>query len=99
MTLYEIMDLVKAGWSSEKILERYPLTAEQLQHAYNYFAAQGEAFEIEYQRVVRDSEERERYYRALEAERRRTMVSPPDTPEKAALRAKLAALKAQRGIE
>jgi hypothetical protein len=27
LTLYEIMDLVKAGWSSEEILEFYPLTA------------------------------------------------------------------------
>lgn len=99
MTLYEIMDLVKAGWSSEKILEFYPLTAEQLQDAYNYFAAQGEAFEIEYQRVVRASEERERYYRALESERERTMVRPPDSPEKAAIRARLAELKKQRGIE
>jgi uncharacterized protein (DUF433 family) len=99
LTLYEIMDLVKAGWSSEEILEFYPLTAGQLQDAYNYFAAQGEAFEAEYQRVVRESDERERYWRARQAERERTMVRPPDTPEKAAIRAKLAEIKARWGVE
>ena len=40
LTLYEIMDLVKAGWSSEKILEFYPLTAEQLQDAIAKASAQ-----------------------------------------------------------
>lgn len=99
LTLYEIMDLVKAGWSSEKILEFYPLTAEQLQDAYNYFAVHGEAFDAEYERVIRESDERERYWRARQAERERTMVRPPDTPEKAAVRARIAEAKARRGMQ
>jgi uncharacterized protein (DUF433 family) len=98
LTLYEIMDVVKAGWSSEKILELYPLTAEQLQDAYNYFAASGEAFEAEYQEVVRYSEELERYYRAKQEEILRAAANRPRTPEEAALRAKYEEHKAKMGI-
>ena len=98
LTLYEIMDLVKEGWPAEKILSFYPLSAEQLQAAYDYFAAHGEEFEAEYQRVVRESEESERYWRARQAEHERTMVRTPDTPEKAAIRAKIAEAKARLGI-
>jgi uncharacterized protein (DUF433 family) len=99
LTLYEIMDLIKNGRSADQILEIYPLTVAQLQSAYDYFAAHGEEFEAEYRRVVRESEERERYWRARQVEWERTMVRPPDTPEKAAIRARLAAVKAQRGME
>jgi uncharacterized protein (DUF433 family) len=99
LTLYEIMDLVKAGWSDDQILGFYPLTPDQLRAAHDYFAAHAEEFEAEYQRVVRESEERERYWRARQAEHERTMIRPPDTPEKAAARAKLAKWKAKHGIE
>jgi uncharacterized protein (DUF433 family) len=99
LTLYEIMDVVKAGWSSEKILELYPLTAEQLQDAYNYFATHGEEFEAEYQEVVRYSEELERYYRAKQEDILRAAANRPRTPEEAALRARFEAQKAKKGIK
>ena len=99
LTLYEIMDLVKAGWTSEKILEFYPLTAEQLQDAYNYFASHGETFEAEYQRVVRESEELERYYRARQEELMRAAANRPRIPEEAALRVRFEEQKAKKGIK
>ena len=99
LTLYEIMDLVKENWSPEKILSFYPLSAEQLQAAYDYFAAHGEEFEAEYQRVVRESEEMERYYRAKQAEREHAIANRPRTPEEAALRARFEELKAQKGMK
>jgi phosphate uptake regulator len=93
------MDLVKKDWPSEKILEFYPLTAEQLQDAYNYFAAQDEAFEAEYQEVVRESDELERYYRARQEELMRAIANRPRTPEEAALRARFEEQKAKKGIK
>jgi uncharacterized protein (DUF433 family) len=99
LTLYEIMDLVKKDWPSEKILEFYPLTAEQLQDAYNYFAAQGEMFEAEYQEVVRESEELERYYRARQEELMHIIATRPRTLEEAALRARFEEQKAKKGIK
>jgi uncharacterized protein (DUF433 family) len=99
LTLYEIMDLVKKGWPTEKILELYPLTDEQLQDAFNYFAAHGETFEAEYQQVVRESEELERFYRAKQEEILRAAANRPRTPEEAALRARFEEQKARKGIK
>jgi uncharacterized protein (DUF433 family) len=99
LTLYEIMDLVKKSWSSEQILDFYPLTVGQLQDAYNYFAAHGEVFEAEYQQVVRESEELEQYYRAKQEELMRAAANRPRTPEEAALRARFEEEKAKKGIK
>lgn len=95
ITLYAIMDYVTAGYPAEHIQHLYNLTDEQISDVLAYIDAHRMEVEAEYQQVLRDTEETRRFWeernRAVLAQRSPT----PDTPERAALRAKLQAWRDQ----
>ena len=49
ITLYNIMDGIKAGYPSKYIRDLYDLTDKQIADVYEYIETHGEEFESEYQ--------------------------------------------------
>lgn len=95
ITLYTIIEYLREGWSQEEIGGWLNLTTEQMRVALDYIKAHRDEVEAEYDAVIQEAEERQRYWEArlqghLAHERR---AAP--SPEKAALYAKLAEQQAQ----
>lgn len=87
-TLYSIMDYVHKDWPTERIRDWLGLNDEQISGAMAYIHEHREQVESEYQKVLRMAAESRRYWE--EFARNRPKPPPlPDTPERAALRAKL----------
>jgi uncharacterized protein (DUF433 family) len=104
MTLYFIMDFLKAGWPPHLLRDQLLLTEEQMQNVLDYIATNRETFEAEYAKVVQQCAERERYWRgrqeALQKRLAERLGPPPNlSPEQAAAWARLAALRKQRERE
>ncbi len=95
VTLYALLDYLNAGRSHEEIREWLALTDGQLQVALDYIANHKDEVEAEYSEVLRQSDERRRYWeRRLREHLARTPPAPP-SPEKAELYAKLAEQRGQ----
>jgi uncharacterized protein (DUF433 family) len=78
ITVYSVMDSIKANWSKEEILAHLPrISMEQLDAVYEYIDLHREEVEAEYARILR----REAEARA-ESERifRERSPYPPDMP-------------------
>lgn len=101
ITLYLIMDFLKDGWPPHLLRDQLLLTEEEMQNVVDYIAANRESFEAEYEEVVQQAAERERYWRARQDELQKRLDErpgpPPNlSPEQAAAWAKLAALRKKR---
>lgn len=95
VTLYALLDYLHAGRSHEQIGEWLGLTDDQLRVALDYIAAHQDAVEAEYAEVLRQADERRRYWEGrLREHLARTQPAPP-SPEKAALYARLAEQRGQ----
>ena len=94
ITVYSVMDLIKANWSNEMILQYMPITAAQLDAVHGYIVQQKEEVERDYERILRRSEELRAYY---EEQNRARAPFPPEMPweeRKKLMLLKAAALKA-----
>ena len=92
LTLYQIMDYLRADYSRAMILEFHPwLAAEQLDDVLNYIATNRAEFEAEYQEVVAYSEEIRRYWEERNRERVRQFDPEQLSSERRALWEKLQA--------
>jgi len=93
ITLYQIMDHLRAEWPWKMIRDTYNLTDEQINDAMGYINAHREEVEAEYKLVLKQAAE----IRAYWEERNRDRLIPPApeslTPEKRALWEKLQAWK------
>lgn len=90
VTLYALLDYLHAGRSHEQISEWLGLTDDQLRVALDYIAMHRDAVEAEYAEVLRQADERRRYWEDRLHERLARTPPAPPSPEKAALYAKLA---------
>jgi uncharacterized protein (DUF433 family) len=90
ITIYAIMDYLRAGWTRDNLREWLNLSDEQVSVALDYIAAHQQEVEAEYQTVLNQSEARRRYWE--EQLRQHLARTPPaaPSPQKAALTAKLA---------
>jgi uncharacterized protein (DUF433 family) len=98
ITLYHVMDYVKAGWAPQAIQDWLSLTGEQITDVMTYIAEHREEVEAEYQQVLQEAEEIRCYWEERNRERLAEIAALPPSPEQAALRAKLAAWKAKLGV-
>jgi uncharacterized protein (DUF433 family) len=98
LTLYSIMDYLRAGWPSHLIRDEFNLTDKQMNDVMEYLAAYRDQVEQEYQVVLQQAEENRRYWETRNRERfeRLAQTSPPRDQEQ--LRAKLQAIKARLGM-
>jgi uncharacterized protein (DUF433 family) len=99
ITLYHVMDYLQAGQSPEVIRESLNLTEQQIADVMTYIEEHRAEVDAEYQQVLRDAEENQRYWEERNRERLAKIASLPRSPEEAALRAKLAARKRELGLE
>jgi uncharacterized protein (DUF433 family) len=94
ITLYLIMDHLKEGWPPRLLGDQLLLSQEQMDQVMAYIESHREAFEAEYEEVVRKCDERERYWRERERERRLRMPShQPRDAREAVIAARLNALR------
>lgn len=97
ITLYSIMDYVKAGHTAEVIRDDFHLTIKQTADVLEYIDTHHADVEAEYQQVLRDAEEERQYWEERNRERFAQIAQTPPTPGQERLRAKLHALHAPLG--
>jgi uncharacterized protein (DUF433 family) len=96
MSLYEIIDLLKANYPPKLIRDAFNLTNEQIDAALAYIATHQSQVEAEYQEVLHTREEIRQYWEAHNRDRLAAIDANPHKPEHQAIWAKLAQQKAKR---
>jgi hypothetical protein len=91
ITLYDVLDYLKADYSRHDIAEKLGLTIEQIDFAIDYIAANQQQVEIEYQACLENAQEIRQYWEEHNRDRFARIAAMSLTPEKALLRAKLTA--------
>jgi uncharacterized protein (DUF433 family) len=99
ITLYSIMDYIKADWPPHLIRDWLDLTDEQIEDVMNYIDTHREEVEAEYQLVLQQAAENERYWRERNRELFAKIAAMPPKPGQEEIRAKLQAAKARLGME
>jgi uncharacterized protein (DUF433 family) len=98
ITLYSIMDYVKAGWPPQLIQDVFNLTDEQITDAMDYIATHQTEVEAEYQLVLQQAEENRQYWEARNRERLAQIATLSPRPGQEEIRAKLKVAKARLGM-
>jgi uncharacterized protein (DUF433 family) len=91
ITLYQIMDYVKAQASSQTIREHFRLTVKQTNDVLAYIDQHREEVEREYHRILQQAEENRHYWQQRNAQRLAEIAARPRKPEHRAIWEKLAA--------
>lgn len=89
ITLYTIMEHRKNEWPPHLIQDWFNLSAEQMEGVLDYIEAHHEEVEAEYQQVIKEAEETERYWREYNREHFARVASLPPKPGQEQIRAKL----------
>jgi uncharacterized protein (DUF433 family) len=98
LTLYSIMDYLRAGWPSHLIRDEFNLTDKQMNDVMEYLAAHRDQVEQEYQVVLQQAEENRRYWETRNRERFERLAQTPPPQDQEQLRAKLQVIKARLGM-
>lgn len=98
LTLYSIMDYLRAGWPPHLIRDEFTLTDTQMTDVMEYITAHRDQVEQEYQAVLQQAEENWRYWETRNRERFERMAQTSLPPGQEQLRAKLQAVKARLGM-
>jgi uncharacterized protein (DUF433 family) len=99
ITLYLLMDYLKADWPPKLVKDWHNLSDEQMQGVLDYLAAHRDEVEAEYQLVLRQAEENRAYWEERNRKRFAEIKKLPPTPGYEAAYAKLKAIKAELGME
>jgi uncharacterized protein (DUF433 family) len=94
ITLYQIMDFLKAGYSHEEIINFFRLTINQMTNILSYIETNQNEVEAEYQHVLALAESNRQYWEERNRERFAQISQMPPKPEYAELWRKLQAWKA-----
>jgi hypothetical protein len=98
ITLYQIMDYVKADRPPSMIREHFRLTVKQTADILQYIKSHREEVEAEYQQVLAYADENRRYWEKRKNEHFEKIKSSPPLPGKEQLYAKLRAAKKRLGM-
>jgi uncharacterized protein (DUF433 family) len=96
ISIYNVMDFLKAQYPSQLIQDRFHLTDAQVSAALSYIEANRTQVEAEYQEVLRTREEIYQYWEERNREHFAQLVTKPHKPGQEALWAKLEEQKAGR---
>lgn len=96
ITIYDVMDFLKANYPPKLIRDKFNLTDEQINAAMSYISANSTQLEAEYQEVLQTREEIRQYWEEKNREHFAQIASTPRKPETEALWAKLEKQKAER---
>ena len=97
ISLYQIMDFLKANYSPEEIMTCFRLTIRQVTEVMKYIETHRDEVEAEYQQVVALAEANRRYWEERNQERFKQIAKMPLKAEHADLRRKLHEWKTQPG--
>lgn len=95
ITLYDVMDYLKAQYPSKLIREKLGLNDEQIHLALAYIDTHRAEVEAEYQKCLQTAAEIRQYWEERNRERFAKIATMPPKPGQEALRAKLQAWKAK----
>jgi uncharacterized protein (DUF433 family) len=98
ITIYQLMDYIKADQPTSMIKDLFRLTDEQMTGVLEYIAQHPEQVEEEYQEVLRQAEANRAYWEERNRERFLAISKQPPSPGKEALYEKLRKLKAELGM-
>lgn len=98
ITLYSIMDYLKADWPTHLIRDRLHLTDDQMDAVVAYLDDHREEVEQEYALVLRQAEVNQRYWQERNRERFAEIAKQERPPEQQAIWEKIQAKKKQRNI-
>ena len=93
ITLYHIMDYLKADWPPKLIQDRLNLTAKQMADVMEYIETHRAEVEAEYQLVLQQAEEIRQYWENRNRERFAEIAAMPPKPGQEEIQAKLQAWK------
>lgn len=96
LTLYDLMDFLKAEYSPKLIRNKFNLTDDQINAALSYIEANRDRLETEYQQVLQTRAEIRSYWEERNRERFDRIAMMPHKPGQEALWAKLEEQKARR---
>lgn len=99
ITLYDVMDYLKADWPPGLIRQWLDLTEQQMADVMMYIEEHGAEVEAEYQQVLAYATEVRRYWDERNQERFDRIAMSPPPPGKEAIWAKIQARKAQLAQE
>ncbi|MFN6514954.1 MAG: DUF433 domain-containing protein [Nostoc sp. CreGUA01] len=98
ITIYDVMDHLKAGWTPKLIRNWLPLTQEQLDAALSYIDTNSTEVEAEYQIVLQEAQEMREYWEDKNRDRLIEIAKIPPKPGQEEIYAKLQAWKAKLGL-
>ena len=96
LTIYLILDSIKAGRSDEMILRSYPITREQLADVHRYIDEHRDEVEAEYQEVLCNAAEHRRYWEERNRDRFAEIQRMPKTPQQLAVRKRIDELRSEQ---
>lgn len=96
LTLYDVIDFLKAQYPPKLIRDKFNLTEEQLSAALGYIKANSTQVEAEYQQVLQTREEIRQYWEDRNREHLTHIATMPHKPGQETLWAKLEEQKAKR---
>ena len=99
ITLYQIMDYLKADQPPELIRDRFRLTIKQMLEVMKYIETHRDEVEAEYQQVLKKAEANRQYWEDRNQERLAKIATIPPKPEQAEIWSKLQAWKARLAQE
>jgi len=95
LTLYMIMDFLKAGYSPDEVRDEFRLTFKQIDDVMEYLEAHRDEVESEYQQVVGLAESNRRYWEDRNRELFEQIDRTPPKPERLKIWRKLQLWKKQ----
>ena len=98
ITIYQLMDSLKADRPTSLIKDLFRLTDEQMDGVLRYIAEHRSEVEEEYQGVLKSAERNRAYWEERNRERFLAISKQPPSPGKEALHAKLKKRKAELGM-
>lgn len=98
ITIYQLMDYLKADQPHSLIKELFKLSDEQMTGVLEYIAQHPQQVETEYQEVLRQAEASRAYWEERNRERLEAISKLPPSPGKEALHAKLKKRKSELGM-
>ncbi len=99
ITIYQLMDYLKADRPTSLIKDLFRLSDEQMTGVLEYIAQNPEQVEEEYQEVLRQAEASRGYWEERNRERLQAIAQQPPKPGTEEIRAKIEKKKAELGIQ
>ncbi|NJK73749.1 MAG: DUF433 domain-containing protein [Oscillatoriales cyanobacterium RU_3_3] len=99
ITLYDVMDYLRAEYPPKFIRSLFDLTEDQINVALSYIEANRAAVEAEYQVVLKQAKEIQQYWEERNREHSARVAEMPPKPGTEALWAKLREQKARHELE